>query len=565
MNTLIHRKLFIGITFLIVVGLVAVGAYKLGGRQTAQNIPSGLGSSTPEVPAVAVPEVTQPEQTTPPTQAETEIVWLSSMQKIANLTILNQQNDPGDPLEISYQYYKVGTDNGNDIILALRNVAAMGGGTNKLLFRQTGTNTYELLANHSDKIIYVDADGSYTWPKIENAPLNTTLLYKSIEEPALITVSGTKLKRVESRFESPVFDEVMSPSNRRDNEIKQIAVLPQGTLYEKSLSYNKDAVYKHFTYFLQLRNGLVAYYAPTFDFINSDYVPQITWNDGTKNTESFRIDGAGGCGSTLYTAALLENSPQDFVQVGTTRTGEAIYSFQNPNNSVVRWFIEQTYVPKGSSRMTPEEYIAYHALVFYKTGIGKIIVLSNNAYGPAAECGKPVIYLYPTQATPVSVRVDAEITKSEPEYKNGWNVIASPSGSLQLADGRRYDSLFWEGTGNEYPPIDGRGVVVKRGDIESVLKQQLIQLGLNTKESADFLEFWLTKMPSTPYVRLTWFGTEEMNVLAPLSITPAPQTLIRVFLDFEGLNTPITLTPQTLTSKVRKGFTVVEWGGLLRK
>jgi hypothetical protein len=71
-------------------------------------------------------------------------------------------------------------------------------------------------------------------------------------------------------------------------------------------------------------------------------------------------------------------------------------------------------------------------------------------------------------------------------------------------------------------------------------------------------------MPNTHFVRLTWFGTAAMNQLAPLSISPKPDTLIRVFLDFEGLNQKIDLQPQQLTSAPRTGFTVIEWGGLLR-
>ena len=84
------------------------------------------------------------------------------------------------------------------------------------------------------------------------------------------------------------------------------------------------------------------------------------------------------------------------------------------------------------------------------------------------------------------------------------------------------------------------------------------------KHIKDFLEFWMPRMPTTSYVRLSWLNTEQMNQLAPLHITPRPDTMIRVFLDFSGQATAdTTLTPQTLTSIPRDGFTVIEWGGLL--
>ncbi len=71
-------------------------------------------------------------------------------------------------------------------------------------------------------------------------------------------------------------------------------------------------------------------------------------------------------------------------------------------------------------------------------------------------------------------------------------------------------------------------------------------------------------MPNKPYVRLSWLDTNQMNELAPLTITPKPQTLIRTFLDFDGLDKPITIRPQKFIMSKRNGFTIVEWGGLLR-
>lgn len=173
-----------------------------------------------------------------------------------------------------------------------------------------------------------------------------------------------------------------------------------------------------------------------------------------------------------------------------------------------------------------------------------------------------MVYLYPTSPTMVSVRVDAKITKSDPAYGNGWNVLAMPSGKLFSGSGS-YDSLFWEGTGKLYPTINS-GFVVSQADLTQTLTNQLHQLGLNTKESADFLDFWLPKMPTTPYVRVTWFGKNQMDQLAPLTVSPKPDTVIRIFIDFEGLNQPIAISPQRLSAPARRGFTVVEWGGLLR-
>ena len=106
--------------------------------------------------------------------------------------------------------------------------------------------------------------------------------------------------------------------------------------------------------------------------------------------------------------------------------------------------------------------------------------------------------------------------------------------------------------------------MVPKVQAELAIKSDLVKQGLTASEIKDFMEFWQPHLPNSRYVRLSWLNTEQMNQLAPLQITPKPDTLIRVFLDFAGQTTAKTnLTSQTLTSVPRDGFTVIEWGGLL--
>ena len=48
---------------------------------------------------------------------------------------------------------------------------------------------------------------------------------------------------------------------------------------------------------------------------------------------------------------------------------------------------------------------------------------------------------------------------------------------------------------------------------------------------------------------------------ARLTITPEPDTLIRVFMAYRPLEKAVEIAPQTLTAPERTGFTAVEWGG----
>ena len=46
-----------------------------------------------------------------------------------------------------------------------------------------------------------------------------------------------------------------------------------------------------------------------------------------------------------------------------------------------------------------------------------------------------------------------------------------------------------------------------------------------------------------------------------LDVTPVPDTVLRVFVVWRGLDAPVEIEAQTLTAPTREGFTLVEWGG----
>lgn len=271
--------------------------------------------------------------------------------------------------------------------------------------------------------------------------------------------------------------------------------------------------------------------------------------------------GCSGASAAVTRSDTLKVN--QLTKIGTTDAGRAVYEITDKNASLyVKAYKEyqDTYAPGAVSF---DEYVKQHGLMVIQNGAGELLVYVRGQYAMGGGCAKPVIYLYPTTVTAVSVRVSAAVTQSDPFYPlNGWvNVLAQPNGALSYG-GKRYTSLFWEGTGSgSYPGITS-GTVVKHADAAATIRAQLAKQGLNSQEISDFMTFWSDKIPQTPYVRLTWLTTEQMNNLAPLTITPRPSTLIRVFLDMGGLDKPISLPTQQLSSVKRTGFTVVEWGGL---
>jgi len=179
------------------------------------------------------------------------------------------------------------------------------------------------------------------------------------------------------------------------------------------------------------------------------------------------------------------------------------------------------------------------------------------------QAGKPVIYLYPTSEQTVSVELDykGKLTCTYPEYKGQWVVKAKPDGTLtNIADNREYSYLYWEGTYNKKWDMS-KGFVVKGKETEKFLQEKLEYLGLTPKEYNEFIVYWLPIMQENEYNLITFAGEEYENI-APLKITPKPDSILRVMMVFKPLNKPINVEEQELKPFIRKGFTVVEWGGI---
>ena len=175
---------------------------------------------------------------------------------------------------------------------------------------------------------------------------------------------------------------------------------------------------------------------------------------------------------------------------------------------------------------------------------------------------KPVIYLYPERETSVTVELDydGELTTTYPAYEGGWTVLAEPDGALTDPEtGREYYCLFWEGVSNhDYDFTEG--FCVAGADTEAFLEYALAELGLSQREANEFLIYWLPQMEDNAYNLLS-FQQETYTDHARLTITPEPDSVLRVFLAWQPLEEPVEIAPQILEPFQRQGFTVVEWGG----
>jgi len=187
-------------------------------------------------------------------------------------------------------------------------------------------------------------------------------------------------------------------------------------------------------------------------------------------------------------------------------------------------------------------------------------------FSPAtAEMGKPVIYLYPEETMKVSVNVEPAggISISDPELGDGWNVVATPDSKIfNFGDGGVYPYLFWEGYAYNFVTPE-EGFVVEGEGVEKFFDEKLAVLGMNEVEIADFKEFWVPILSEDPYYFITFIEQEDFDKYAPLTVEPAPDSVIRVFFDYNGMDEKVEVVEQKLVTPEREGFTVVEWGGRL--
>ena len=190
---------------------------------------------------------------------------------------------------------------------------------------------------------------------------------------------------------------------------------------------------------------------------------------------------------------------------------------------------------------------------------------------------KPVLYLYPSTTTDLSVSLDYKGTltytyptpQTQADGRVTWQVTASPNGDITDATGRHYPSLFWEG---EEPATlaQDEGFVVEADAATAFLEDKLSTLGLSEREAAEFITFWGPRIAQRGRALVT-FASEEFARKAVYRFTDpssgaeiVPDTFIRVYIVVGDAPQTAVREQKLVPAPARTGFTAVEWGGTER-
>lgn len=218
-------------------------------------------------------------------------------------------------------------------------------------------------------------------------------------------------------------------------------------------------------------------------------------------------------------------------------------------------------------------------LVYYKNGFeSKKIVVNDQSIidvvlYPIKESKlgeitikKPVIYLYPTEKKDIKLTLDfkGKLQTTFPEYINIWDVTAYPNGQIFDKKSQRfYSSLFWDGI-LDFPKEHYNyqtGFIIPKNKLTSFLIEKLEFIGLNTSETNDFIQYWLPVLEKNKWNFIHFYVNSEYEMISKNTIDPKPETSIRLFMEFYGVEKSINIPEQKLIKTERKGFTLVEWGG----
>ena len=243
--------------------------------------------------------------------------------------------------------------------------------------------------------------------------------------------------------------------------------------------------------------------------------------------------------------------------------GENLYRFQMYSSL----YISGNYVIKfhATTHGTGEFANEYHTEVYFVY----ITTVSDEPepYLPPIDtsgfvCYKPVIYLYPTSETNITVKyVDADrLITTYPKYNGEWNMHVLPDGTMTDENGRSYYALYFDEVSG-YNCTFERGFYVEGENAIDFLEEKLALLGFTERESNEFIMFWLPVLEANKHSLVYFEQTDERNAECPLEFSTNPDSILRVIIHIKAVDGYTEIEEQTLNRFDRSGFTVVEWGG----
>ena len=177
---------------------------------------------------------------------------------------------------------------------------------------------------------------------------------------------------------------------------------------------------------------------------------------------------------------------------------------------------------------------------------------------------KPNIYIYPNEKIELSVKLDfpigGKVVTSIPEYGTGWNILVDASGLINDT----YSYLFYEST---QPDVWQRnnGWNIQTDKLESFFRNNMTEYGFNGREINDFIEYWIPRLNDYPLYSIYPQTKSIIDDVIQLDFSKQPENIMRLFYFIKGHSQlQDKLAAPTIDNFVREGYSVTEWGVILK-
>ncbi len=189
--------------------------------------------------------------------------------------------------------------------------------------------------------------------------------------------------------------------------------------------------------------------------------------------------------------------------------------------------------------------------------------------------GSPWIHVYPekTQDMTVSINPIGGIAYVQPAFTGSsdlsWSFTADRSGRLAFQNSITKNALHWEYY--KYPLVQAYkptmktsspGFSIPSEEIKPFVSELARRIGLNNEERDNLLSE-LNRQSSSidkPYVKISFVSEEFLNTYLPLTVTPKPDSISRIYLEIIPTQSRDSIPSPRLPHIDRSGSVVVETG-----
>ncbi len=322
-------------------------------------------------------------------------------------------------------------------------------------------------------------------------------------------------------------------------------------LFFSSFSFSKESMHERApfeiisnTYESKITKGRCIIEGTIYDAETNQILTEVTILSGTKK---YKNDDAGKFKFSQKVSVKYLNFSKDFY----TDSYVEDYAFKSKHRIKVDIYLQNQQSERQFNVKKPVVYCySDKDLDFFKFELKPI---------------GDLIFHYPKLF--VGLEMINSIGQTKPTYT--WN-MSLKNNKLFENDTIELPYLFWESrqtgiTFDKTSTNEFKGSLVWKKNLVDFLDSTLTEIGFNSKEKTDFITFWGPQMWEYNYYFIQFLQDDECQKFANYEIEPKPQKVNRIYMLFHGSDKypyDFKCQKQVLKPLTRKGFYLVDWGGI---